>query len=134
MAQSIATFDFIVVGAGTAGCALAARLSEDAAVSVCLLEAGGMDAHPFIRIPAAVLAAIGRHSLNWGFETSPQAALHDRRIPIPRGHVLGGVVTVETECHFQLVGRLRREPRDPNFVEPLERVVQAFQSRDTVLD
>jgi choline dehydrogenase-like flavoprotein len=90
MAQSMATFDFIVVGAGTAGCALAARLSEDASVSVCLLEAGGMDGHPFIRTPAAVLAAIGRRSLNWGFETSPQPALHDRRIAVPRGRVLGG--------------------------------------------
>jgi len=90
MADSLATFDFIVVGGGTAGCALAARLSEDPSVTVCLLEAGGMDAHPFVRIPAAVMAAVGRTSLNWGFETTPQAALNGRRIPIPRGHVLGG--------------------------------------------
>ena len=84
------TFDFIVVGGGTAGCALAARLSEDPSVTVCLLEAGGMDSHPFIAIPAAVLAAVGRPQLNWGFETTPQAALNGRRIPVPRGRVLGG--------------------------------------------
>lgn len=90
MPSSLTTFDFIVVGGGTAGCALAARLSEDARVTVCLLEAGGMDSHAFVRIPAAVMAAIGRASLNWGFETTPQAALNGRRIPVPRGHVLGG--------------------------------------------
>ena len=49
-----------------------------------------MDSHPFIAIPAAVLAAIGRPQLNWGFETTPQAALNGRRIPVPRGRVLGG--------------------------------------------
>jgi choline dehydrogenase len=90
LADSQTTFDFIVVGGGTAGCALAARLSEDSGVSVCLLEAGGMDSHPFIAIPAAVMAAVGRPQLNWGFETTPQAALNGRRIPVPRGHVLGG--------------------------------------------
>jgi choline dehydrogenase len=90
LADSQTTFDFIVVGGGTAGCALAARLSEDPGVNVCLLEAGGMDSHPFIAIPAAVMAAVGRPQLNWGFETTPQPALNGRRIPVPRGHVLGG--------------------------------------------
>lgn len=90
MDNSATAFDFIVVGGGTAGCALAARLSEDASVTVCLVEAGGMDSHPFISIPAAVMAALGRPALNWGFETTPQAALNQRRIPIPRGRVLGG--------------------------------------------
>lgn len=84
------TFDFIVVGGGTAGCALAARLSERPEVTVCLLEAGGMDSHPWVRIPAAVMAALGRPALNWGFETTPQPALNGRRIPVPRGRVLGG--------------------------------------------
>jgi choline dehydrogenase len=86
----VATFDFIVIGGGTAGCALAARLSEDPSLSVCLLEAGGMDRHPFVQVPAAVMAAVSRPALNWGFETTPQAALNSRRIPVPRGRVLGG--------------------------------------------
>jgi choline dehydrogenase-like flavoprotein len=90
MTNSPTAFDYVVVGGGTAGCALAARLSEDPTVTVCLLEAGGMDRHPFVRIPAAVLAAVGRPRLNWGFETTPQAALNNRRIPMPRGRVLGG--------------------------------------------
>jgi choline dehydrogenase len=86
----VARFDFIVIGGGTAGCALAARLSEDPSLSVCLLEAGGMDRHPFVQVPAAVMAAVSRPALNWGFETTPQAALNSRRIPMPRGRVLGG--------------------------------------------
>jgi choline dehydrogenase-like flavoprotein len=94
MANAPTTVDFIVVGGGTAGCALAARLSEDPSVTVCLLEAGGMDSHPFVRIPAAVMAAVGRPSLNWGFETTSQPALNGRRIPVPRGHVLGGTGSI----------------------------------------
>ena len=84
------SFDYVIVGAGTAGCVLANRLSEDPGCSVCLLEAGGADSHPFIHIPAAVGAAIATRSLNWRFLTTPQPNLNGRRIPIPRGHVIGG--------------------------------------------
>jgi choline dehydrogenase len=83
-------FDYVIVGAGTAGCVLASRLSEDPAHTVCLIEAGGPATHPFIRIPACVGAAIGTPSLNWRFMTTPQPQLGGRRIPIPRGHVVGG--------------------------------------------
>ena len=85
-----ASFDYIVVGAGSAGCVLANRLSADPKLKVCLLEAGGRDAHPFIHIPAAVGAAIGTPSLGWGYWTAPQAHLDGRRLPVPRGRVLGG--------------------------------------------
>lgn len=90
MAGDEPAFDFVVVGGGTAGCALAARLSEDPHLSVCLLEAGGSDRHAFISIPAAVQAAIGTRRLNWGFTTTPQPGLDNRQIPLPRGRVLGG--------------------------------------------
>jgi choline dehydrogenase len=83
-------FDYVVVGAGSAGCALAARLSEDGRHTVALLESGGSDHHPYIRMPAAVAAAIGHRSFNWGLKTVPQAGLEGRSIPIPRGRVLGG--------------------------------------------
>ncbi len=83
-------FDFVIVGAGTAGCALAARLAEEPGTRVCVLEAGGEDDHPFIRTPALVGAAIATKRLNWGFTTTPQAHLDGRRIPVPRGRVLGG--------------------------------------------
>ena len=83
-------FDFLVIGAGSAGCALAARLSEDGRHTVALLESGGSNEHFFIRTPAAVAAAISHSRFNWGLKTVPQAGLNNRSIPIPRGHVLGG--------------------------------------------
>lgn len=90
MKDSAATFDYVIVGAGTAGCALAGRLAEDPNVRICVIEAGGSDRHPFISTPALVAAAIGTRRLNWRFETVPQAHLNGRRIPQPRGRVVGG--------------------------------------------
>jgi choline dehydrogenase len=83
-------FDYVIVGAGTAGCVLAARLSEDRHTRVCLLEAGGPARHPFIQVPALVGAAIANRGLTWGLSTEPQAALNNRRLPLPRGKVVGG--------------------------------------------
>jgi choline dehydrogenase len=83
-------FDTIVVGAGTAGCVLAARLSEDADRTVCLVEAGGRDSNPFIGVPGAVGIVLSDKSINWGFQSVPQPQLDGRRIPVPRGRVLGG--------------------------------------------
>jgi choline dehydrogenase len=100
------TFDYVIVGAGTAGCVLAARLSERPDARVCLIEAGGRDSHPFIHIPAAVAAAIGTRALNWGFLTVPQPHLRGRRIPIPRGRVVGGSGSINGMVYF------RGQPRD----------------------
>ena len=83
-------FDYIVVGAGTAGCVLAARLSEDADVRVALIEAGPTDRNPYIHIPAAVAAAMFHPAIGWGYATEPQPELNNRRIPMPRGRVIGG--------------------------------------------
>ncbi len=94
-------FDHVIIGAGTAGCVLAARLSEDPAVKVLLLEAGPRDTHPFIQVPALVGAAISRRKLNWGFSTEPQAALNGRRIPLPRGHVVGGSGSINGMAYFR---------------------------------
>ncbi|NKB99965.1 MAG: choline dehydrogenase [Pseudomonadales bacterium] len=82
--------DYVIVGAGSAGCVMANRLSEDPDVSVCLLEAGGHDRSLTIRMPAAlgVNTAGGRH--NWGFQTTPQTHLDNRSIYTPRGKGLGG--------------------------------------------
>jgi len=83
-------YDYIIVGAGSAGCVLANRLTEDASVSVCLIEAGGKDRHPLIKIPIAVPLLMRHKRLNWGFWTSEQANAGGRTIYVPRGKVLGG--------------------------------------------
>src|SRR5580698_3310293 len=90
MMDAAATFDYVIVGAGTAGCALAGRLAEDGGTRICVIEAGGSDQRFLISTPAMVAAAIGRRDLNWRFETVPQAHLNGRRIPQPRGKVVGG--------------------------------------------
>ncbi len=94
-------FDYIVVGAGTAGCVVAARLSENPATRVCLIEAGPRDSHPFIHIPATVGAAIATPAINWRFLTVPQRGLANRRIPIPRGHVIGGSGSINGMVYFR---------------------------------
>jgi choline dehydrogenase-like flavoprotein len=94
-------FDYVIVGGGTAGCVLAARLSEDGTSTVCLVEAGGEDRHPLIHIPATVGAAIGRPHLNWRFLTVPQRHLDNRRIPLPRGRVLGGSGSINGMVYFR---------------------------------
>jgi choline dehydrogenase len=104
--QQSETFDYVVVGAGTAGCVVASRLSEDPASRVCIIEAGPMDRHPFIHIPATVGAAIATPALNWRFLTAPQPHLHNRRIPVPRGHVVGGSGSINGMVYF------RGQPQD----------------------
>lgn len=85
-------FDYVIAGGGSAGATLAARLSEDPAVSVCLIEAGGEGRHIFIRAPAGTVALLpGRPRIsNWAFQTVPQPGLNGRRGYQPRGRALGG--------------------------------------------
>lgn len=94
-------FDYIIIGAGTAGCVLAARLSENPAHRVCLVEAGGSEQHPYISIPAAVGAAIMSQRFGWGLATTPQAALRGRVVPLPRGKVLGGSGSINGMAYYR---------------------------------
>ncbi|MDP6953543.1 MAG: GMC family oxidoreductase N-terminal domain-containing protein, partial [Alphaproteobacteria bacterium] len=83
-------FDTIIVGAGTAGCILANRLTADGKRRVCLLEAGPADWHPYIHIPAGFIKTLTNPKLNWLYETEPTHWTGGRAIPAPRGKTLGG--------------------------------------------
>lgn len=83
-------YDYVIVGGGSAGCVLAARLSADPAISVCLLEAGPPDSSPFIRVPLGIVGLMMSKKLNWQYFTEPQTALNGRALFWPRGKTLGG--------------------------------------------
>jgi choline dehydrogenase len=85
-----AEFDVVVVGAGSAGCVLAARLTENPSITLCAIEAGGRDRNPWIHIPLGFGKVVPNPNLNWGYSTEPEPGLGGRSIVWPRGKVLGG--------------------------------------------
>jgi choline dehydrogenase len=92
--KQLGSFDYVIVGAGTAGCVLANRLSEDPAVRVALLEAGGKDDYFWIHIPVGYLYCMGNPRTDWGFQTEPDKGLNGRALNYPRGRVLGGCSSI----------------------------------------
>nr|MBA3777669.1 GMC family oxidoreductase N-terminal domain-containing protein [Betaproteobacteria bacterium] len=94
------SFDFIVVGAGTAGCALAARLSEPGA-NVLLLEAGGEARSPWIKIPVGYAKLLGDPRYNWMYRTEPETALGGRVLDVPCGRTLGGTGAINGMIHIR---------------------------------
>ena len=92
--MSIGRFDYVIVGAGSAGCVLANRLSADPRVSVLLLEAGGRDNYIWIHIPIGYLYTQNNPRTDWCFKTEPEAGLNGRALSYPRGRVLGGCSSI----------------------------------------
>ena len=87
-------FDYVIIGAGTAGCALANRLSTDPRNRVLLIEAGGSDNYIWTKIPVGYLYCMGNPRTDWGFKTAPAAGLNGRELNYPRGRVLGGCSSI----------------------------------------
>ena len=92
-------FDYIIVGAGSAGCVLAHRLSADPGVRVLLLEAGPRDWHPYVHIPAGLAKLVLKKELNWDYSTAPEPQLDGRMLWWPRGKLLGGSSSINAMCY-----------------------------------
>jgi choline dehydrogenase len=95
------SFDYIIVGGGTAACVLANRLTEDAAVRVLIIEAGPEPESPWIKMPLAMGKLFTHPTLNWGFYTEPEAKLNNRPIFWPRGRVLGGCSSINGSAYVR---------------------------------
>lgn len=87
-------FDYVIVGSGAAGAILANRLTEDGKTTVCLLEAGPSDWHPYLSIPAGFIKTLFNPKFTWQFSTEPSDMTNGRRIPVPQGRTLGGSTSV----------------------------------------
>ena len=98
--------DYVIVGAGSAGCVLANRLTEDPNTRVVLIEAGGKDTNPLIHIPAGYMKLLDHPKLTWGYKTEPDQGTNGRTIAYPRGRVLGGSSSINGMIY------IRSQPED----------------------
>ncbi|RAN77053.1 GMC family oxidoreductase [Bacillus sp. SRB_336] len=95
------SYDYVIVGAGSAGCVLANRLSANPANRVLLLEAGPADWHPLLHMPAGIARLSHNRRLNWSYYTEPEPALNQRRLWWPRGKTLGGSSSINAMCYIR---------------------------------
>ena len=94
-------YDYVIVGAGSAGCVLANELSADGTKDVLVVEAGAWDTNPLIHIPAGVYSVFKDPSLNWNMETEPEPECVGRRIELPRGKVVGGSSSINAMVYMR---------------------------------
>ncbi len=97
--MSLCDYDYVIVGAGSAGCVLANRLSARADIRVLLLEAGGRDSSPFIHMPVGIARLVNDPKVDWRFYTDPEPGLYGRSLYWPRGRVLGGSSSINAMCY-----------------------------------
>jgi choline dehydrogenase len=95
------SYDYVIVGAGSAGCVLANRLSADPGKKILLLEAGPSDWSPLIHMPAGLAKLVRKNGLNWNYRTEPEPELHQRRMWWPRGRTLGGSSSINAMCYIR---------------------------------
>ncbi|SVC21409.1 uncharacterized protein METZ01_LOCUS274263, partial [marine metagenome] len=100
------TFDYLILGAGSAGCVLANRLSEDPGNTVHVLEAGPMDHNLMIHIPAGVYHVVKNPAINWNYDSESEPGCDGREVQLPRGKVIGGSSSINSMVY------IRGHPRD----------------------
>jgi choline dehydrogenase/4-pyridoxate dehydrogenase len=101
MATAAKSYDYVIVGAGSAGCTLANRLTEDAGVRVLVLEAGGWDRNPLIKLPLGWGKVLLGRLYDWGYDTEPEATMDGRRIEVARGKVVGGSSSINAMAYVR---------------------------------
>ncbi|MCP4818202.1 MAG: FAD-binding protein [Shimia sp.] len=103
--MSLLEFDYVIVGAGSAGCVLADRLTRCGRYTVLLLESGGSDSRFWVKVPIGYAINVNNPALNWGYQTAPDAGLNDRRIVWPRGRLIGGSSSINAMAYVRGLGK-----------------------------